>query len=128
MPVFHIRLEAWKVAFVSQSTAVCSTILDWAKNKEIGFSYFVSVGDCLISTLMSYSTLSEMLKPRPSCCISIILKIFAALFLQRVPFGKPVIAIKTGKTSAGALAAEIHTGGKQSSDAVYDALFNERVC
>ena len=38
-------------------------------------------------------------------------------------FSKPVIAIKTGKTSAGALAAEIHTGGKQSSDAVYDALF-----
>jgi len=40
----HTVASPGKIAFVSQSAAVCSTILDWAKNKDIGFSYFVSVG------------------------------------------------------------------------------------
>ena len=43
----HTVAAPGKLAFISQSAAVCSTILDWAQHKKIGFSYFVSVGDCL---------------------------------------------------------------------------------
>ncbi|TMN98874.1 bifunctional acetate--CoA ligase family protein/GNAT family N-acetyltransferase [Pseudoalteromonas sp. S558] len=122
----HTIANPGKIAFVSQSAAVCSTILDWAKNKEIGFSYFVSVGDCLD---INFSELLDFLG-RDAKTNAILLYIDniedTRSFIsaaRAAAFSKPVIAIKTGKTSAGALAAEIHTGGKQSSDAVYDALF-----
>ena len=122
----HTVASPGKLAFVSQSAAVCSTILDWAKNKEIGFSYFVSVGDCLD---IDFDELLDFLG-RDAKTKAILLYIdniedirsFISA-ARAAAFSKPVIAIKTGKTSAGALAAEIHTGGKQSSDAVYDALF-----
>ena len=122
----HTIASEGKIAFVSQSAAVCSTILDWAKNKEIGFSYFVSVGDCLD---IDFAELLDFLG-RDAKTKAILLYIdnienirsFISA-ARAAAFSKPVIAIKTGKTAAGALAAEIHTGGKQSSDAVYDALF-----
>ena len=40
----HTVAESGKLAFISQSAAVCSTILDWAKKRRIGISYFISVG------------------------------------------------------------------------------------
>ena len=122
----HTIASPGKLAFVSQSAAVCSTILDWAKNKEIGFSYFVSVGDCLD---IDFDELLDFLG-RDAKTKAILLYIDNIEDIRNfisaaraAAFSKPVIAIKTGKTSAGALAAEIHTGGTQSSDAVYDALF-----
>ncbi|NMM40995.1 bifunctional acetate--CoA ligase family protein/GNAT family N-acetyltransferase [Pseudoalteromonas arctica] len=122
----HTIASPGKLAFISQSAAVCSTILDWAKHKEIGFSYFVSVGDCLD---IDFAELLDFLG-RDAKTKAILLYIdnienirsFISA-ARAAAFSKPVIAIKTGKTAAGALAAEIHTGGKQSSDAVYDALF-----
>ncbi|BDF95351.1 MULTISPECIES: bifunctional acetate--CoA ligase family protein/GNAT family N-acetyltransferase [Pseudoalteromonas] len=122
----HTVASEGKIAFVSQSAAVCSTILDWAKNKEIGFSYFVSMGDCLD---IDFAELLDFLG-RDAKTKAILLYIDNIENIRNfisaaraAAFSKPVIAIKTGKTAAGALAAEIHTGGKQSSDAVYDALF-----
>ncbi|WP_404341043.1 GNAT family N-acetyltransferase [Pseudoalteromonas mariniglutinosa] len=122
----HTVARPGKLAFVSQSAAVCSTILDWAKNKEIGFSYFISVGDCID---IDFDELLDFLG-RDAKTKAILLYIdniedirgFISA-ARAAAFSKPVIAIKTGKTAAGALAAEIHTGGKQSSDEVYDALF-----
>ena len=122
----HTVATPGKLAFVSQSAAVCSTILDWAKNKEIGFSYFVSMGDCLD---IEFDEILDFLG-RDAKTKAILLYIdniddirsFISA-ARAAAFSKPVIAIKTGRTSAGALAAEIHTGGKQSSDAVYDAMF-----
>ncbi|NMR24779.1 bifunctional acetate--CoA ligase family protein/GNAT family N-acetyltransferase [Pseudoalteromonas sp. NEC-BIFX-2020_015] len=122
----HTVASPGKLAFISQSAAVCSTILDWAKHKEIGFSYFVSVGDCLD---IDFAELLDFLG-RDAKTKAILLYIdnienirsFISA-ARAAAFSKPVIAIKTGKTAAGALAAEIHTGGQQSSDAVYDALF-----
>ena len=122
----HTVASEGKIAFISQSAAVCSTILDWAKHKNIGFSYFVSVGDCLD---IGFAELLDFLG-RDAKTKAILLYIdnienirsFISA-ARAAAFSKPVIAIKTGKTTAGALAAEIHTGGIQSSDAVYDALF-----
>lgn len=115
-----------KLAFVSQSAAVCSTILDWAQNKRIGFSYFVSVGDCVD---MDFDELVDFLG-RDAKTQAILLYIDNIENTRRfisaaraAAFSKPVIAIKTGKTHAGALAAQLHTGGQPSSDAIYDAMF-----
>lgn len=122
----HTVASTGKLAFVSQSAAVCSTILDWAQNKNIGFSYFVSVGDCLDIDL---NELLDFLGRDPKTkaillYIDNIQDVRGFMSAARAAaFSKPVIAIKTGKTDAGALAAEIHTGAKQNPDPVYDALF-----
>ena len=41
----HTSALPGKIAFVSQSAAICTTVLDWANNKGIGFSSFLSLGD-----------------------------------------------------------------------------------
>lgn len=96
----HTVASEGKIAFVSQSAAVCSTILDWAKNKEIGFSYFVSVGDCLD---IDFAELLDFLG-RDAKTKAILLYIdnienirsFISA-ARAAAFSKPVIAIKTGK-------------------------------
>lgn len=122
----HTVAKPGRLAFVSQSAAVCSTILDWAKNKRIGFSYFISVGDCLD---IDFDELLDFLG-RDAKTKAILLYIDNIEDVRRfisaaraAAFSKPVIVIKTGRTQAGAEAAFIHTGGKTSDDAVYDAMF-----
>ena len=122
----HTVASPGKLAFVSQSAAVCSTILDWAKNKEIGFSYFVSMGDCLD---IKFTELLDFLG-RDAKTTAILLYIDniedSRSFIsaaRAAAFSKPVIVIKTGRTHAGAIAAEAQSGIAHSSDAVYDALF-----
>ncbi|CAH9049462.1 Peptidyl-lysine N-acetyltransferase PatZ [Pseudoalteromonas holothuriae] len=122
----HTVATSGKLAFVSQSAAVCSTILDWAQSKRIGFSYFVSVGDCLG---IDFDELLDFLG-RDARTKAILLYIDNIDDVRRfisaaraAAFSKPVIVIKTGRTQAGAEAAYIHTGGKTSDDTVYDAMF-----
>lgn len=122
----HTVVNPGKIAFVSQSAAVCSTILDWAKNKEIGFSYFISVGDCLD---IDFDELLDFLG-RDAKTKAILLYInniedirgFISA-ARAAAFSKPVIAIKTGKTNTDRFSAEIYPDYKHSADAVYDALF-----
>ncbi|WP_440055181.1 bifunctional acetate--CoA ligase family protein/GNAT family N-acetyltransferase [Pseudoalteromonas sp. T1lg65] len=122
----HTVADPGKLAFISQSAAVCSTILDWARHKQIGFSYFISVGDCLD---IDFDELLDFLG-RDAKTQAILLYIDNIEDVRRfisaaraAAFSKPVIAIKTGKTQAGALAAFNHTGGSSTHDAVYDAMF-----
>ncbi|MBQ4845692.1 bifunctional acetate--CoA ligase family protein/GNAT family N-acetyltransferase [Pseudoalteromonas sp. MMG005] len=122
----HTVAQSGRLAFVSQSAAVCSTILDWARNKRIGFSYFVSVGDCID---IDFDELLDFLGRDPKTK-AILLYIDNIEDVRRfisaaraAAFSKPVIVIKTGRTQAGAEAAFIHTGGSTSDDAVYDAMF-----
>ena len=122
----HMVAKPGKIAFVSQSAAVCSTILDWAQTRDIGFSYFVSMGDCAD---IDFDELVDFLG-RDAKTQAILLYIDNIEHTRRfisaaraAAFSKPVIAIKTGKTAAGANAAEAHTGGNQGSDAVYEAMF-----
>ncbi|MEC4087718.1 bifunctional acetate--CoA ligase family protein/GNAT family N-acetyltransferase [Pseudoalteromonas rubra] len=122
----HTTADAGKLAFISQSAAVCSTILDWAKSKRIGFSYFISLGDSLD---IDFDELLDLFG-RDAKTKAILLYIDNIKDVRRfisaaraAAFSKPVIAIKTGRTQAGAEAAVIHTGGSTSDDAVYDAMF-----
>ncbi|SFB82614.1 bifunctional acetate--CoA ligase family protein/GNAT family N-acetyltransferase [Pseudoalteromonas denitrificans] len=122
----HTTASKGNIAFISQSASVCSTILDWAQNKDIGFSYFISVGDCIN---IGFTQLIDFLG-RDAKTQAILLyidnikdsrKFISAA--RAAAINKPVIAIKTGKTQVGALVTQHITGDNNSSDTVYDAMF-----
>jgi acetyltransferase len=117
---------AGKMAFVSQSGAICTAILDLSIAENIGFSYFVSLGSMLD---VDFGDMIDYLGGEPEVS-SIVMYVeslthfrkfmSAARAVSRV---KPIIALKAGRTRAGALAAASHTGALAGEDAVYDAAF-----
>lgn len=114
------------IAFISQSGALCSSVLDWALEEKIGFSYFVSIGNTLdvdFADLIDYFGEDEKTR-------SIILYVesinqarkfmTAARAFART---KPIVAYKAGRFPESAEVAASHTGALASEDAVYDAAF-----
>jgi len=114
------------IAFVSQSGALCASILDWASQANVGFSYFVSVGSMLD---VDFADLIDYFGADPETR-SIVLFIEsikdARRFMsaaRRFAGTKPIIVMKAGRTSEGMKAAASHTGIVTGEDAVYDAAF-----
>jgi acetyltransferase len=117
---------AGHVAFISQSGALCASVLDWATQQQVGFSHFVSVGNMVdvgLADLIDYFALDEQTH-------SIILYVesiaearefmsAARAFARR----KPIVAYKAGRFAASAQAAASHTGAMAGVDAVYQAAF-----
>ena len=115
------------VSFISQSGALCTSVLDWARQEEIGFSHFVSIGNALdvgFGDLIDYFAMDPWTQ-------SIILYMesisnprefmsAARAFTRQ----KPLIAYKAGRFAASAQAAASHTGAMAGVDAVYDAALN----
>lgn len=114
------------VAFISQSGALCTSVLDWARDKKIGFSYFVSIGNALdvdFADLIDYFGEDEKTK-------SIILYIESISHARRFMTAtrafaktKTIIVYKAGRFPQSAAVAASHTGAMASEDAVYDAAF-----
>ena len=115
-----------KVAFISQSGALGSAILDWAIHENIGFSNFVSIGSMIdvdFGDLIDYFGTDPKTK-------SILMYVegitearkfmSAARHFART---KPIIVVKAGKFSESAKAAASHTGSLSGEDAIYDAAF-----
>ncbi|QYJ77077.1 acetate--CoA ligase family protein [Shewanella sp. FJAT-52076] len=122
----HTSAQPGKIAFVSQSAAVCTTVLDWANNKGIGFSSFISLGD---ATDIDFDELLDFLG-RDGRTSAIMLYMDAINekrhFLsaaRAAARNKPILVIKSGRSQEGARAAKLHTGGVSGSDAVYEAAF-----
>jgi acetyltransferase len=115
-----------RVAFLSQSGALCSAILDWSRREQVGFSAFVSVGSMLD---VGWGDLIDWLGDDPNTKSIIIYMESvgdARAFLsaaREVALTKPIIVIKVGRTEAAARAASSHTGSLTGSDAVLDAAF-----
>ena len=117
---------AGKIAFISQSGAICNAILDLSIQENIGFSYFVSLGDMLD---VDFGDMIDYLGGEADVG-SIVMYVesltnfrkfmSAARAVSRV---KPIIVLKAGRTQAGALAAASHTGAMAGEDSVYDAAF-----
>jgi acetyltransferase len=117
---------AGNVAFLSQSGALCTAILDWSLSEGVGFSAFVSTGsmldvgwgDLIYYFGDDYRTRSILVYMEsigdPRSFIS------AA---REVAQTKPIIVIKAGRTEAAAKAAASHTGSLTGSDEVLDAAF-----
>src|SRR5713101_7123740 len=114
------------VAFLSQSGALLTAILDWSLGESAGFSAIVSTGSMLDvgwGDLLSFfgddtSTKSILLYMES---IGDARSFLSAA--REVSFSKPIIAIKAGRSEAASRAAASHTGAMTGSDEVYDAAF-----
>ncbi|WP_394129952.1 bifunctional acetate--CoA ligase family protein/GNAT family N-acetyltransferase [Shewanella maritima] len=122
----HTSAARGKIAFVSQSAAICTTVLDWANNKGIGFSSFISLGD---ASDIDFDELLDYLG-RDSQTSAIMLYIDSINerrhFLsaaRAAAHNKPIFVIKSGRSHEGVQAAMLHTGGIGGNDAVYEAAF-----
>ncbi len=118
--------KAGNIAFLSQSGALGSAILDWAIHENVGFSNFVSVGSMLdvdFGDLIDYFGTDPKTK-------SILMYVegitearkfmSAARHFART---KPIIVVKSGRFSESAKAAASHTGSLSGEDSIYDAAF-----
>ncbi len=114
------------VAFISQSGALCTSVLDWAQEAKIGFSYFVSVGNAMDVTfgdLIDYFGQDTNTK---SIVLYIESLVDARSFMSAArAFArkKPIIVYKAGRFPESAAAAASHTGALASEDNIYDAVF-----
>ena len=114
------------VAFLSQSGALCTAILDWSLKENVGFSAFASLGSMLD---VGWSDLIYYLGDDPNTkSIIIYMETIgdARGFLsaaREVALTKPIIVIKPGRTEQAAKAAASHTGSLTGSDEVLQAAF-----
>jgi acetyltransferase len=112
------------LAFISQSGAMCTAVLDWSYKEKIGFSSFVSIGSMAD---VNWGTLIDYLGSDPYT-ESLLLYMEtigdARAFMtaaREVALEKPIIVIKAGRSQAAAKAAASHTGSLAGSDEVFDA-------
>jgi acetyltransferase len=114
------------VGFISQSGALCTSILDWSFRESVGFSAFISIGSMLD---VGWGDLIYYLGDDPHTqSIVIYMESVgdARSFLsaaREVALTKPIIVIKAGRTEAAARASASHTGALTGSDEVLDAAF-----
>jgi acetyltransferase len=115
-----------RVAFISQSGALCTSILDWASAAEIGFSHFLSIGNMLdvgIDDLLDYLAAD----PLTNAVVLYIESINQAREFMSAARAfsrdKPIVAYKAGRFADSAQAAASHTGAMAGVDAVYEAAF-----
>jgi len=131
----HVPAKSGKIAFVSQSGALCTAVLDWARPRDIGFSHFLSLGDKID---VDFADVIDYLGTDPGTRAIL-------LYIESVRNGrkfvsaaraasrnKPIIVIKSGRAEEGAKAAASHTGAIAGLDEVYDTVIRRagmlRVC
>jgi len=122
--------EEGVIGFLSQSGALCTAVLDYANPKHIGFSKFVSFGN---KASVSEIDLLYYLRDDPKTKVIL-------LYLEEITdgrglmkaardvienSGKPVLILKSGRTSEGASAAASHTGSLAGSDDICDAALKQ---
>ena len=118
------------LAFISQSGALCTSVLDFAEQRQMGFSKFVSFGnksDVDETQLLEYLADDPKTKAIALYLESIadgkgFMEVASRIFWEK---GKVVLCLKSGRSAEGAKAASSHTGSLAGSDAVYDALVTQ---
>ncbi len=118
------------IAFISQSGALCTAVLDYAASRNIGFSKFISFGN---KADVNEVDLLRYLGDDPDTEV-------IAMYLEDISSGrrfldvareivwkskKPLLAIKSGRSAEGAKAAASHTGSLAGSDIAYDAILEQ---
>jgi len=118
------------IAFVSQSGALCTAVLDYAQGRNVGFSKFISFGN---KADVNEIDLLRYLKDDSDTQVIL-------MYLEDITHGrefletarqitwearKPILAIKSGRSAEGARAAASHTGSLAGSDKAYDAIFRQ---
>ena len=116
------------IALTSQSGAVCSAMLDWAEEYDVGFSKFLSMGNKL--DIDEADLLQYLADDGDTSVIGMYIEgmnrgrefMSEALKTSKK---KPIIVLKSGRTDSGAKAASSHTGAMSGSDSVYDAALKQ---
>lgn len=120
----HTGALPGRIAFVSQSGALVTGILDWAKSRGIGFSKFISLGDS--ADIDCGDILDYLASDGETSAILLYLEDIhhARKFMsaaRAAARSKPTLVVKAGRMPEGARAATSHTGALAGADAVYDA-------
>jgi acetyltransferase len=118
---------AGNLAFLSQSGALCTSVLDYAEERQLGFSKFISFGNkCDINEI---DLLEYLAKDEKTSVIAMYLEDVSngRRFIETVrnifwETRKPMLCLKSGRSPEGAKAVSSHTGSLAGSDSVYDAL------
>ena len=118
------------LAFISQSGALCTSVLDYAEARKMGFSKFVSFGN---KADVKEVDLLEYLADDPKTKV-------IAMYLEDISDGKrfteiaskifwekkkPILCLKSGRSAEGSKAVSSHTGSLAGNDKVYDALLTQ---
>lgn len=120
--------ERGPLAIISQSGAICTTILDWNQQTHVGFSRFVSVGnkaDIDEADLIEYIGADEETK-------------VIGMYIEGAQRGrefmekareasrrKAIVTLKAGRSTSGARAASSHTGSISGNDRIWDAAMEQ---
>jgi acetyltransferase len=120
----HRDAQPGELAFLSQSGALVTAMLDWAGSRGIGFSHFVSLGE---RADVDFGDMLDFLGSDPHTRAILLYiesidaprKFMSAA--RAAARNKPVIVVKAGRSAAGQQAAASHTGALAGSDAVFDA-------
>ncbi len=121
--ISHTPAQPGGVAFVSQSSTVCAAVLDWACERDIGFSHFVSLGD---TADICFGDVIDYLgsDPMTRAILLYVESIHNGRSFMSAGRGasrnKPILVIKSGRTPQGQLAARGERGADGEDD-VYDA-------
>ena len=123
----HVDALPGELAFVSQSGALVTAMLDWAQGRGIGFSYFVSLGE---HADVDFGDMLDYLASDPKTRAILLYaesiesprKFMSAA--RAAARNKPVIVVKAGRSPQGQLAAASHTGALAGSDLVFDAAID----
>ncbi|HOA72332.1 MAG TPA: acetate--CoA ligase family protein [Phycisphaerae bacterium] len=120
-----------RIGLISQSGALCTALLDYAKGHHLGFSRFISFGNkCDVTEV---DLLRCLASDRNTDIIMMYVEdisdgqafVNAAYEITHGSNPKPILAMKTGRTAQGAAAAASHTGSLAGSDEVYDAIMSQ---
>jgi len=139
-PLSSVRLNAsfskrmpksGNISFISQSGALCTAVLDFAADRDFGFSKFISIGNK--ADVDELDLLRYMHNDEDTEVIMIYLEELRkgqefVESVKKITSGDrptPILVIKSGRTIAGARAAASHTGALAGSEAVYDAIFKQ---
>jgi len=120
-----------RIAFLSQSGALCTAVLDYAREKQIGFSKFVSFGnkagvtEVELLEYLHHDARTEVILLYLEELRDVRRLMETAQRVTRGELAKPILAIKAGRTPQGAAAAASHTGSLAAEDAICDAVFRE---
>lgn len=124
----HMTAKPGRTAFLSQSGAMCTAVLDWAEQEGLGFSAFASLGSMAD---LSWGDFIDYLGKDPNTDNILLYmetvgdpRSFLSAAREAV-LHKPIIVIKGGQTDAAAAAAASHTGAMTGSDAVFEAACNK---
>jgi acetyl coenzyme A synthetase (ADP forming)-like protein len=122
--------EEGPIGFLSQSGALCTAVLDYARAKHIGFSKFISFGNK--ADISEIDLLFYLMDDEKTKVILLYLEevsngreLMEAVRKVIKKSGKPILVIKSGRTEAGAAAAASHTGSLAGSDEICDAAFEQ---